>query len=98
MGCVDRHLVFSVTDNACCVGLTFEDILTLSPKFWKIHNDPIAWHDGSSITIMTIHLNLAVGTIGTYAKGRPELQRLCADMMDCKAMLVHLRPLRVFLF
>ncbi|KAF9024103.1 acyl-CoA oxidase [Hymenopellis radicata] len=67
-------------------GLTFEDILTLSPKFWKIHNDPIAWHDGSSITIMTIHLNLAVGTIGTYAKDRPELQRLCADMMDCKAI------------
>ncbi|KAK0438116.1 acyl-CoA oxidase [Armillaria borealis] len=43
-------------------GLTFEDILNLTPKFWKIHNDPIAWHDGSSITIMTIHLNLADGT------------------------------------
>lgn len=35
---------------------------------------------------MTIHLNLAVGTIGTYAKSVPELQQLCADMMDCKTM------------
>ncbi|SJL04020.1 related to acyl-CoA oxidase [Armillaria ostoyae] len=67
-------------------GLTFEDILNLTPKFWKIHNDPIAWHDGSSITIMTIHLNLAVGTIGSYAHDRPELQALCKDMMDCKAI------------
>ncbi len=71
-------------------GLTFEDIVNLSPKFWKIHNDPIAWHDGSSITIMTIHLNLAVGTIGTYAADRPELQALCKDMMDCKTMFVVL--------
>ncbi|PBK69571.1 acyl-CoA oxidase [Armillaria solidipes] len=67
-------------------GLTFEDIVNLSPKFWKIHNDPILCHDGSSATIMTIHLNLAVGTIGTYAADRPELQALCKDMMDCKTI------------
>ncbi len=69
-------------------GLTSEDIVNLSPKFWKIHNDPIAWHDGASATIMATHLNLAVGTIGTYAADRPELQALCKDMMDCKTMLV----------
>ncbi|KAK0436768.1 acyl-CoA oxidase [Armillaria borealis] len=67
-------------------GLTSEDIVNLSPKFWKIHNDPIAWHDGASATIMAIHLNLAVGTIGTYAADRPELQALCKDMMDCKTI------------
>ncbi|KAG7447424.1 acyl-CoA oxidase [Guyanagaster necrorhizus] len=67
-------------------GLTYEDVVNLSPKFWKIHNDPIAWHDGSSVTIMVIHLNLAVGTIGAYAADRPELQALCKDMMDCKAI------------
>ncbi|KAF8919514.1 acyl-CoA oxidase [Mucidula mucida] len=66
-------------------GLTFEDIMTLSPKFWKMHQDPIAWHDGSSITVMTIHLNLAIGTIGTYAKNRPDLQKICQDMLEAKA-------------
>ncbi|KAG7447425.1 acyl-CoA oxidase [Guyanagaster necrorhizus] len=66
--------------------LTFEDVVNLSPKFWKMHNDPIACHNVSSVTIMTIHLNLAVGTIGTYAADRPELQALCKDMMDWKAI------------
>lgn len=50
--------------------------------------DPIAWHDGSSITVMTIHLNLAIGTIGTYAKDRPDLQKICKDMLDAKALYV----------
>ncbi|KAK0475049.1 acyl-CoA oxidase [Armillaria luteobubalina] len=67
-------------------GLTLEDIVHLSPKFWKIHNDPILCHNGSTATIMTIHLNLAVGTIGTYAADRPELRTLCRDMMDCKTI------------
>ncbi|PBK77598.1 hypothetical protein ARMSODRAFT_1079588 [Armillaria solidipes] len=40
----------------------------------------IAWHDGTSITIMSIYLSLAVGTIGTYTV---ELQALCKDMLDC---------------
>lgn len=62
--------------------------MTLSPKFWKMHMDPIAWHDGSSITVMTIHLNLAIGTIGTYAKDRPDLQKICKDMLDAKALYV----------
>ncbi|KAK0461918.1 acyl-CoA oxidase [Desarmillaria tabescens] len=65
-------------------GLTFEDVVKLSPKFWKIHNDPIVCHNGSSSTVMTIHLNLVVGTIGTYAADRPELLALCKDMMDFK--------------
>ncbi|SJL05331.1 uncharacterized protein ARMOST_08698 [Armillaria ostoyae] len=52
----------------------------VSSTLRKIHNDPIAWHDGSSITTMSIHLSLAVGTIGTYAV---ELQALCKDMLDC---------------
>ncbi|KAK0216177.1 acyl-CoA oxidase [Armillaria fumosa] len=67
-------------------GLTVEDIVNLSPKFWMIHNDPILCHNGSTATVMTIHLNLAVGTIVTYAADRPELQALCKDMMDCKTI------------
>ncbi|KAK0206764.1 acyl-CoA oxidase [Desarmillaria ectypa] len=67
-------------------GFTFEDVVKLSPKFWKIHNDPIVCHNGSSITVMTIHLNLAVGTIGAYAADRAELLALCMDIMDFKAI------------
>lgn len=65
-------------------GFTFEDIVNLSPKFRKIHNDPIVCHDGPSATIMTIHLNLGVGTVGTYAADRSKLQAFYKDMMDCK--------------
>ena len=60
--------------------------MTPSDKFWKMHLDPIAWHDGSSITILTIHLNLTIGTVGMYAKQRPDLQQLCKDMLDAQVL------------
>jgi hypothetical protein len=62
-----------------------EDILSLSPKFWKLHTDPIAAVDGGALTLISIQYNLFVGTVAPFATSRPELQRilqraLCFDV------------------
>ncbi|GKZ37084.1 hypothetical protein AbraIFM66950_008475 [Aspergillus brasiliensis] len=55
-------------------GLTVKDILSLSPKFWKLHADPIAAVDGGALTLISIQYNLFVGTVALFATSRPELQ------------------------
>lgn len=60
--------------------------MELSPKFWRMHLDPVMWHDLSSTTLMTIHLNLALGTVGAYAKARPDLQSICRDLLEGKIL------------
>lgn len=65
------------------------DIMTLSDKFWTMHMDPINCFDGAAMTLLTIHLNLAIGTIGTYASIRPDLLQLCQDMLDAKVLSVN---------
>ncbi|KIY68009.1 acyl-CoA oxidase [Cylindrobasidium torrendii FP15055 ss-10] len=67
-------------------GITVSDITRLTPNFWSMHVDPINCLDAASYTLLTIHLNLMVGSLGTYAKGRPDLQRLMQDMVDAKAL------------
>ena len=67
-------------------GLTVKDVQELSPKFWDMHSDPIAWNDGATMTILTIHINLAVGTISSYLKERPDLQPLVDDLLAFRAV------------
>ncbi|KAL5343588.1 hypothetical protein BJX70DRAFT_115256 [Aspergillus crustosus] len=54
--------------------LTVEDILYLSPLFWKLHTDLIGAMDGGAITLISIQYNLFIGTISPFAVARPELQ------------------------
>ncbi|KAL4882544.1 hypothetical protein BJY04DRAFT_36871 [Aspergillus karnatakaensis] len=54
--------------------LTVEDILYLSPSFWKLHTDLIGAMDGGAITLVGIQYNLFIGTIAPFAATRPELQ------------------------
>lgn len=60
--------------------------MRLSPKFWRMHMDPILCMDGAAYTLLTIQLNLVVGSLGVYAKGRPDVQQLMQDMVDAKAL------------
>lgn len=62
--------------------LTVGDILYLSPKFWNMHMDPIAWIDGAAETLLTIQYNLCAGTLATYVKGRPDLAPLLKRVLD----------------
>ncbi|KAF7169071.1 hypothetical protein CNMCM5623_001903 [Aspergillus felis] len=54
--------------------LTVEDILSLSPKFWKLQTDPIAAVDGGALTLISIQYNLFVGTVAPFAARRLDLQ------------------------
>ncbi|KAL4767074.1 hypothetical protein BDW60DRAFT_227045 [Aspergillus nidulans var. acristatus] len=56
--------------------LTVEDILSLSPKLWMLHTDPIAAVDGGALTLISIQYNLFVGTVAPFAASRPDLQRI----------------------
>lgn len=44
------------------------------------HHTDIVTADSASHTILTIHWNLCMGTIGMFAKSRPDLQKLLAEL------------------
>jgi hypothetical protein len=70
------------------VELTAEDILNVSPKYWEFHTDPILTMDGSVGTLLTIHYNLAAGTLAMFARGRPEVQRSLQRMLTFQTSYV----------
>ncbi|KAJ7634349.1 acyl-CoA dehydrogenase/oxidase [Roridomyces roridus] len=70
-------------DRAKAIGalhsLTADDILTVSPKYWEHLRDPIHVMDGAAATLLTIHLNLCIGTIAMFPEGKEDLlERLLA--------------------
>ncbi|KAJ7102696.1 hypothetical protein C8R44DRAFT_808395 [Mycena epipterygia] len=67
-------------------GLTLDDIMSLSPKFWNMHIDPIVCFDGAATTLLTIQYNLAAGTLGAFASDRPDIASLVQDLIDFKAI------------
>ena len=71
------------------VGLTIDDVLTLSPKFWEIHQDPIMALDGGAMTLITIQVNLTSGTIARQAVHRPELIPLVDDLLNYRKQYVR---------
>ena len=71
--------VLNIDDRA---GLTIDDILTLSPKFWEIHQDPLMALDGGAMTLTTIQVNLTSGTLARQAVHRPELIPLVEDLLS----------------
>ncbi|KAJ7611296.1 acyl-CoA dehydrogenase NM domain-like protein [Roridomyces roridus] len=59
--------------------LSAQDILTVSPKYWEYLRDPIHVMDGAAATLLTIHLNLCIGTIAMFPEGKEQLlKRLLA--------------------
>ncbi|KAJ7246589.1 acyl-CoA dehydrogenase NM domain-like protein [Mycena haematopus] len=64
--------------------LTNDDILSTSPNFWRMHTDPIWTLDGAAGTLVTIHLNLFVGTIAKYAHSRPDLEAILQAALQFK--------------
>jgi hypothetical protein len=64
------------------IGLTVQDVLTMSPKFWKLHADPISIRMGAAIVLIGSQYNLVVGTIAPYVKQQPSLTPLLQQLMD----------------
>ncbi|KAI1785917.1 acyl-CoA dehydrogenase NM domain-like protein [Ganoderma leucocontextum] len=73
-------------EKAKAIGLsydmTIDDLLSLTPKFWQLHNDPAVLLDGGAITLLTIQYNLCAGTIARYTGRRPELIPLVEDLLQ----------------
>lgn len=63
-------------------GLTLEDIETLSPRFWQLHRDPIICSDGAATTLLTIQLNLVIGTILDCVGVREDMRDLLDGLLS----------------
>uniref|UniRef100_A0A0W0G6J1 Acyl-CoA dehydrogenase NM domain-like protein n=1 Tax=Moniliophthora roreri TaxID=221103 RepID=A0A0W0G6J1_MONRR len=61
--------------------LTLEDVLKPSERFWSMYTDMIITLDGGAITLFSIQLNLAAGTLAPFVASRPELQHLMDDIL-----------------
>ncbi|KAH8701956.1 acyl-CoA dehydrogenase/oxidase [Talaromyces proteolyticus] len=61
--------------------MTSDDVMHLTPKFWKYHLDMIHPMAASTFVLVTIQYNLAAGTIGLYLADRPDLQELMDRIM-----------------
>ncbi|KAK6063022.1 acyloxidase [Seiridium cupressi] len=57
-------------------GITVEDVVELRPRFWDFHRHPIVAIDTAVTTILSIHWNLCMGTIASFATSRPDLAPL----------------------
>ncbi|TFK53968.1 acyl-CoA oxidase [Heliocybe sulcata] len=66
--------------------LSVEDIQSLSPKFWELHNDPILCADGAAATLLTIQYNLVVGTLAMLRGGREDLKTLIDDLLSYRTI------------
>ncbi|KAI0819347.1 hypothetical protein BC628DRAFT_1423904 [Trametes gibbosa] len=81
---IDRALLSY--EKAKAVGLSYnlsiDDLLSLSPKFWQLHNDPITVMDFGATTLLSIQYNLCAGTIARYVSRRPELISLVDDLLQ----------------
>ncbi|KAJ7470761.1 acyl-CoA dehydrogenase NM domain-like protein [Mycena latifolia] len=63
-------------------GLTALDLLTLSPKFWQLHTDPIWSVDGAAGTLVTLQYNCCAGTLAMFARSQPELRPILQQVLD----------------
>ncbi|KAJ5158873.1 Acyl-CoA dehydrogenase/oxidase [Penicillium coprophilum] len=57
-------------------GMTLVDVLQCTEKFWKFHLDLIGTVDFAALTLMTIQLNLAAGTLSPFAEKQPQYREL----------------------
>lgn len=62
--------------------LTAHDLLTLSPKFWQLHTDPIWSMDGAAGTLNTLQYNCCAGTLAMFTKGRPDVVQVLQQVLD----------------
>ncbi|KAJ4490548.1 acyl-CoA oxidase [Lentinula aciculospora] len=61
---------------------SLDDILRMSDKLWDLHADPISSIDAAATTILTIHYNLALGTLGPLLTTRPDLAPLTKKLLN----------------
>ena len=58
------------------VEITPEEAAQNTQKYWDMMGDPLMAKDLGLFVIITVHVNLFMGTIGQYVKDRPDLRPL----------------------
>lgn len=58
------------------------DILTLSPKFWELHIDPIMCIDGAAATLLTLQYNCCAGTLANFIKTQPDVSDVLKKVLN----------------
>lgn len=76
------YLLYQYIQSLTRTGLTLKDVLYITPKFWKLHREPLMLLDGGAFTLLSIQCNLFVGTLTPFALKRPELQPILQSAMD----------------
>ncbi|KAF7622450.1 hypothetical protein AFLA_008987 [Aspergillus flavus NRRL3357] len=59
-----------------------EDILYLSDKFWKFHQDMIHTQDLAAFSLLAIQFNLCVGTLAPFLRHREDLECLIEPLLN----------------
>ena len=62
-------------------GLTANDILHHTTKFWDMHKDGIILRDIGAHVMLSIQYNLVVGLLAQYCSGRPDIQDLSQKVL-----------------
>ncbi|KAL4895629.1 hypothetical protein BDV59DRAFT_211270 [Aspergillus ambiguus] len=63
-------------------GMTMDDILHLTPKFWRSHTNNIIVRDTTAHILVTIQFNLVAGTVAPFAVNRPDLRALMDEILN----------------
>lgn len=66
------------------IDFTAKDLLTLSPKFWEFHTDPIWSMDGAAGTLLTLQYNCCAGTLAMFSAKRVDLREVLQEVLDFK--------------
>lgn len=70
-------------------GLSADDLLNLSPKFWELHTDPIGMPmDGAASVLLALQYNLCAGTLAMFAVKQPELNKLLQQVLKFEVSCV----------
>ncbi|KAH6847171.1 hypothetical protein B0I37DRAFT_341176 [Chaetomium sp. MPI-CAGE-AT-0009] len=62
--------------------LSLHDIRDLTEKFWASNCDLIATRDPTAFVILTIHVNLCIGTLANFIEERPDLVDLLEGLLN----------------
>lgn len=78
-------------DLMLSIGFTEDDVKLRTSKLWDLHIDPIICLDGAAATLLTIQINLAAGTLASYADDQPHHRDLLRKM--CLFEVSYVTPL-----
>ncbi|KAF3385510.1 Peroxisomal acyl-coenzyme A oxidase 3 [Penicillium rolfsii] len=53
--------------------LSLNDVVEMTPAFWKLHMDMLTAMDGGAINLLSVAYNLFIGTVAPFAATHPEL-------------------------